>query len=142
MLVAIIEDDSGYRDVLRDCLEGTDWDVIYFSNSFEFEEANWHKYDAIICDYYIPMISGVELLGKVWEKGHRPEMALMSGYLETIKDIYKPYINQIIDKAEPRDIRRWLDYIRLKKEVTEKIDKEITQLTRISHEKKSSKDVN
>ena len=136
MLAAIIEDDSGYREVIKDCMDDTDWNIIYFPNSFAFEEADWSKYHAVVCDYYIPMINGIELLKKVWDKGYRPDMALMSGYLESIKGLYKPYINQIIDKANPKEIKDWLDYVRIKKEVNNKIDQEITQLTRIRNEEK------
>ena len=140
MRVAIIEDDRNYKTILRDCLHGSDWQVVYFSDSYEFgKEAQVSSYDAIISDYYLPITNGMDILKAVWRRGYRPQMAIMSGYIDNIPDLNQPFINQVINKKDPQDIGRWLKYVKLKLETNKKVDKEIE---RIRHEKNGYKDSN
>ncbi|MBK9517008.1 MAG: response regulator [Anaeromyxobacter sp.] len=64
--ILIVDDDSGIRDTLADCLEGEGYDVAGARNGAEgLEHLSVHRPDLILLDLLMPVMNGHQFLARL-----------------------------------------------------------------------------
>jgi len=117
MKIAVIEDSSTYKNVLKKIIkETTSWEVDFFSDASHFgREAKLSDYSIIIIDFHLPGINGRELLKSISNKT-KAQLALMTSKTEWIseEDLNNGTISTIIEKMPPNKVIDSLKYLEAK----------------------------
>jgi two-component system, NtrC family, nitrogen regulation response regulator NtrX len=102
--VLIIDDEKIIRRTLKEIIEYEGFEVEEASDGAQgLELALKEKYDIIFCDIKMPKIDGIELLGKMQEKGNEVPIVMISGHgnidtaVEAIKKGAFDYISKPLD---------------------------------------------
>lgn len=77
--ILLLEDESGFRALLKEILDGADYNVIDFGIAEEAMDAlAENDVDLILLDHYLPGITGLDFLGQLREKGDETPAIVMT----------------------------------------------------------------
>ncbi|MBN2557636.1 MAG: response regulator [Clostridia bacterium] len=120
--VLVIDDEKNIRTLIKNCLEGNDYDVEIAVNGEEgYAKLSSEDYEIALLDIQMPGMSGLELLRKIRENNIKVDIVMMTAYgtveraVEAMKLGAIDFISKPFTPAEIRDIvenvikRRQLD---------------------------------
>jgi CheY-like chemotaxis protein len=112
MRVLIVEDDLGIRTMMRDLLrsEGWDTDVAASGNEALQRLDEFSTFDAIVLDYRMPGLTGIELARNMREEGLEPPIIICSAYLSP--QIEKEAESLGVPTVNKKDLRLLVDMVR------------------------------
>jgi CheY-like chemotaxis protein len=77
--VLVVDDETGMRETLVDILEAAGYEVTPAEDgAVALEMARAHRYDVIVMDIRMPMLTGVEVLASLQHPP--PQVVLMTGF--------------------------------------------------------------
>ncbi len=89
--ILLLEDESGFRALLKEILDGADYHVIDFGVAEAAMTAlDESDVDLILLDHYLPGITGLDFLGQLRKKGNETPAIVM-----TISDELPTVVNAI-----------------------------------------------
>ena len=109
MKILIIDDERSIRNSLKEILDDEGYDVEVAENGQQgVEMVEKEKYDVIFCDIKMPIMDGVETLGKLTAMGLDSAIVMISGHADvsTAVDCIKKGAFDFIEK--PLDLNRIL----------------------------------
>ena len=109
MKILIIDDERSIRNSLKEILDDEGYDVDVAENGQQgVEMVEKEKYDVIFCDIKMPIMDGVETLGKLIAMGLDSAIVMISGHADvsTAVDCIKKGAFDFIEK--PLDLNRIL----------------------------------
>lgn len=113
MRVALIDDDAAVLDSLRLYLERQDIQVTCFSDALDFlARTNDAAYECIVADVRMPGLSGIELIGRLKERGPMPPVVLITGHGDVEMAVGAIKIGAFDFIEKPFDESRLLESIR------------------------------
>ncbi|HTY11833.1 MAG TPA: PAS domain S-box protein [Bacteroidota bacterium] len=83
--ILVVDDEAGLREMLKEILEGKEYNVITASNGIEAVkkyQSQCDRIDMVISDLGMPLMGGEEVFGKLVEINPEVKMVFMTGYLE------------------------------------------------------------
>ena len=109
MKILIIDDERSIRNSLKEILDDEGYDVDVAENGQQgVEMVEKEKYDVVFCDIKMPIMDGVETLGKLTAMGLDSAIVMISGHADvsTAVDCIKKGAFDFIEK--PLDLNRIL----------------------------------
>ena len=109
MKILIIDDERSIRNSLKEILDDEGYDVEVAENGQQgVEMVEKEKYDVVFCDIKMPIMDGVETLGKLTAMGLDSAIVMISGHADvsTAVDCIKKGAFDFIEK--PLDLNRIL----------------------------------
>lgn len=78
-MVAVVDDDEAVRDSLRFLLETAGFDVLTFNSPAAFLGGTTDGVVCLLVDQHMPQLTGLDLLGRLRQRGQKLSVALMTG---------------------------------------------------------------
>lgn len=109
----IIDDNSGFRDLLRELLGETKllFNLVEADNPIEalelFKKFN-HNFDFIVCDFFLPIQNGNDFLELVKSYNHNISCYLMSADDSIDKQKFS-YVDRFFVKSSPSEIIKQIE---------------------------------
>lgn len=142
-IVVFVDDDPDVTDALRDLVESeTDWTVYTFNAPVDaIDYFNKQKAQAVMSDYLMPQMNGVELLKKIRQNNPNAALMILTGYADkegAIKAINevgayyyleKPWDNDQVLLVLRNAIERF-DIIEQLKKTNQELEKRVKERTR------------
>jgi CheY-like chemotaxis protein len=105
MLVMIVDDEVGVRDLIRNVLTGAGYEVIEAENGIQgLQYAKLQRCDLIITDQIMPLLTGREMIARLATERYPARYLLISGYSQNVQVpselpfLSKPFtISELVD---------------------------------------------
>jgi CheY-like chemotaxis protein len=105
MRILILDDNAALAQILGVSLRLEGHFVLVFTSPQEALK-HIHEVDALVTDYHMPEMTGLEVARRAHEQGWRGSLFIMSGHFSAISErIEHPLLRRILDKPfSPRDL--------------------------------------
>jgi CheY-like chemotaxis protein len=98
--ILVVEDEEGLRETLKECLELAGAEVFTASNGrVAWEIVRKHSIDALISDFKMPIMDGLELLHLLRESGFNIPFIFLTGFAcESHSQMLQAGADAVLDK--------------------------------------------
>lgn len=124
MRVAIIDEDIGYLNLIKNLLSNYLWQVNYFNSSSEFGVVSLDIYDVIIVNHNLSTIKGRDLIRSISSKTEAQLFLMGDVPIFQFEDVENERIKGLIDKNDVNNIIDQLKYIDVKLRLDKIIESE------------------